>query len=307
MAKKKHYSKGNNGKVNNQSLGISQVTYAMHQQMLYELALTRIKWLNLPPGIDERFLELTLLESGMCVIYPANEEKTIFYCSKVVGEGGINNYYNWNKYKAIGLNGYQKHLDITNSTIIHDSKSRQASCLTYINVYAERLTNVDRIRDTNLNTQRNPYLITGPEEKQQEMRSFYRNIVSDEPAIFSIDEGLGNETQINVLNTQTPLLHEDLTYAKGHLINEILSYMGIDNSGLNKAERMTTQEVDIINQVIEFRKLNYLEPRRQAAKKLNEMFGLDIQVVWNGDEISKSYAFAHDLEKQAELGGGFSE
>ena len=44
-------------------------TYLQYYYRLLELAINMYEWKNLPPSVDERFLELTLFSDGMAVFF----------------------------------------------------------------------------------------------------------------------------------------------------------------------------------------------------------------------------------------------
>lgn len=302
---KKHYNKRpalNKGYVYNQSQQINAMTYQFHYQNLYEIALNRIKWVNLPKGCSSRYLEEVLLLNGTALIFQDPKVPDVFYSTRTAWSGPLNIYNNPTHFRSVGNNGWNVKVPFDKGVVVFETQSRY-STLQHISLFANRLTDLDRTRDVNLKNQKTPYIITGPEEKTTEMINFYRNVDSNEPAIF----GLPNfkDIDVKVLSTGSEFIGKDLNYDKQLLMNEFLTFLGVDNSGLEKQERMTEAEVDTRNSQIMAKRLNYLQPRRDAAKILNERFGLDIQVVWNTDNETDNYNITHNIEDA--INGGEAE
>lgn len=297
---KKHY-KGrpslDKGMVYNQTEMLNEMTYRYHYQNLYSLALNRIKWLNLPDGCNERFLEETLLLNGQAVIFKDWKSK-LFFSTRVMASGPLNVYNNPTKLRSVGNNGWSIKVPWDKGVMVWETQDRYYSTLSHLEIFACRLMETDRTSDVNLQTMKRPFIITGPEEKYQEMVNFYSDINSNQPCVIGLPHL--SDCEIKVLQTGAVYLGEELAYRKQLLMNEFLTFLGIDNPGLEKQERMTEEEVERIQSQTMFRRMNYLSPRRDAAKVLNERFGLNIEVVWNTDNITPTYNLTHNLQKAVE-------
>lgn len=282
----------------NSTLALHQATLAHHQQALTEIMVNRCDWINLPKGMDARFLEETLLFDGHAVIFK-DAKADVFYGTRVLVEGPPNVYGNPRKMRSIGPGNWNIPVPMSNGVYVRNSQTGWSDIPT-IELFAARLANLDLTRDINLNVQKTPYVITGPEEKQLEMLNIYASIERGEPAIIGL-EALDSLVKVEVLNLNAPFLGDELNLNKRQILNEFYSYAGITNSGIAKQERMTAEEIDINTEDVIIRRLNYLRPRRAAAKALNERFGLDIQVVWSRDLDSKNFATLNDAAKMLDL------
>lgn len=297
MARYKHYKRPNlnDGYVRNQSELLNEQTYMYHYQNLYEIALNRVKWLNLPSGCDSRFLEETLLLNGQAIIFQDEFVKDLFYSTRVVANAPLNVYDNPTQFRSVGNQGWSVNVPYERGVLVWETKSRYPT-IQHIGIFAQRLADTDRLADVNLQTLKRPFIITGPEEKYQEMVNMYRNIDSNEPAIVGVPTL--NQIEVKVLDTKVEYLGAEMQYRKQLIMNEFMTFLGIDNSGMEKKERMTENEVKRNSSIIEMKRANYLDPRREAAEELNKRFGLNIEVVWNHDNISPSWRFLNDLEEQ---------
>jgi hypothetical protein len=296
MSKKKHYRPhSSQGYMYNQSQQLNAMTYQFHFQNLYELALNRIKWLNLPRGCDSRFLEETLLLNGNAIIFQDPKINDLFYSTRVVFSGPLNVYDKPTHFRSVGNNGWNVDVPFEKGVVVFETASRYPT-IGHICIFANRLTDLDRTRDVNLKNQKSPWIITGPEEKVQEMINFYKNVDSNEPAIFGLD-GL-KEINYQVLSMNAPFIGTELNYNKQLIMNEFMTFLGIDNNGMEKKERMTEEELQVRNSQVMAKRLNYLQPRREAADILNKRFGTNIQVVWNTDNQTDNYNYVNNVKQR---------
>ena len=57
----------------------------------------------------------------------------------------------------------------------------------------------------------------------------------------------------------------------------------------DKKERLVESEVGANDEQIEQARFNMLDARKEACKKINKMFGLNIDVKFRNDDIQKAY------------------
>ena len=103
--------------------GNSQLFYNFRDQIM-NLALSRFKWVGLPPTCDERFLEYVLLTQGMATISYPRKQEGMFYSTQVVQQGKLNIYDNPTAWRSIGNNGWNFTADNTTGVIIYDNLTR---------------------------------------------------------------------------------------------------------------------------------------------------------------------------------------
>lgn len=253
-------------------------TYIQYENRLTELAMTMFEWKNLPDTIDERFLEMCLFGDGMCVFF--EDEVLGFLALKTMIGGQLNVYQIPTERTAYASNGYNKKLNDKNSVIIFNNYLHTNSILD-VRMFAERLYNLDRAIDVNANAQKTPILITCDENQRLTMKNLYMQYDGNEPFIF------GNKqldvNGLKVLKTDAPYVCDKLYELKSQLWNEALTYLGISNTNVTKKERMISDEVMRNMGGVIASRYSRLETRRQACKKINDMFGLDIWVDYRAD------------------------
>ena len=272
-----------------QSARRNNATYLQYYMHLTELAMSMFEWKNLPDTVDARFLELTLFEDGQIVFF--KDEELGYLCLQCAVNGGFNVYRIPTNRRAYAVNGYQKNLTENDSVIIYNNFLRTNSMLDVRN-FAERLYNIDRAIDVNINAQKTPILIKCDEQQRLTMLNTYQQYDGNQPVIFG-DKAL-NTNAFQVLNTGAPLVADKLYTLKTQLWNECLTYLGISNINVQKKERLITDEVTRNQGGTIASRYSRLEARRQACEQINRMFGLDIECNYREDYRN----IADDLENK---------
>lgn len=261
-----------------QSARRNNATYLQYYMHLAELAMSMFEWKNLPDTVDARFLELTLFEDGQIVFF--KDEELGYLCLQCAVNGGFNVYRIPTNRRAYAVNGYQKNLTENDSVIIYNNFLRTNSMLDVRN-FAERLYNIDRAIDVNINAQKTPILIKCDEQQRLTMLNTYQQYDGNQPVIFG-DKAL-NTNAFQVLNTGAPLVADKLYTLKTQLWNECLTYLGISNINVQKKERLITDEVTRNQGGTIASRYARLEARRQACDQINRMFGLNVSCDYRED------------------------
>ena len=113
------------------------------------------------------------------------------------------------------------------------------------------------------------------------MKNLYKQYEGNEPFIFG-SKAL-DTSGIKVLQTGAPYVADKLYQLKTQIWNEALTYLGISNINTQKKERLITDEVTRNQGGVVASRYSRLESRRQACKKINEMFGLNIECNYRED------------------------
>lgn len=246
---------------------------------LMELSMSMFEWKNLPSTVDPRYIELRLFETGSVVFF--KDDVLGELCLDCIQQGNFDVYGNPITRRAYSCyNNYQKVLDDKDSVIIWNNYLRTNS-VTDIQLYAKRLWDLDRSVDVNAKAQKTPLLIQCNEKQRLSMKNLYMQYDGNTPVIFA-----DNNIDINgvkVVSTQAPYVADKLYQLKNQIWNEALTYLGISNLNINKSERLITNEVSSSQGSTISSRYSRLECRRQAVEKINEMFGLDIEVNYRED------------------------
>lgn len=262
-----------------ESLITNNLTYVQYLNRLTELAITMFEWKNLPPSVDARYLELHLFETG-CMVY-FNDDVLGNLCLDCIPQGRLGVYGDPVLRRAYsGYNNYQKLLKESNSVIIWNNYLHLNSILD-IKMFAKRLYNLDRIIDVNSNAQKTPGFIQGTEKQRLTLLNLYKEYDGNAPFIFG-DKNLDLNC-LKFISTNAPYVCDKIYQLKTQIWNEALTYLGISNINIQKKERLITDEVTRNQGGTVASRYSRLESRREAVKKINAMFGTNIEVNYRED------------------------
>lgn len=254
----------------------SFIKYRNHLMML---AMSMFQWDNLPETIDKRFLERTLYMKGAAVFF--KDPDLGYLCLPVMWAGPFDVYTNPKDYYAYSTSGYKSGLlNEENSVIIWNNYLRIPSCYT-VDFDARRLADLEQAIDVNCKAQKTPVMILCNENERLSMLNLYAKYDGNEPFIFGQKDL--NVKQVTALNTGAPFVADKLYQMKMQVWNEALTELGISNVSYQKKERLVSDEVLRNMGGTIASRYTRLEMRRDAADKINDLFGLDIEVSYRDD------------------------
>lgn len=281
----------------------NNIYYLHYLQRLTELAISMFEWKNLPETIDPRYLELALFLDGMAVFF--KDEVIGYLALKVMATQPLSVYEIPMGRRAYSVNGYQKELNENDSVLIYNNMLHTNST-TMIEMFAEKLYDIDRTIVINAKAQKTPILLQGTEQQRLTLLNLYKEFTGNAPVIFG-DKNL-DLNGIKVVKTDAPYVADKLQEIKSELWNEALTYLGISNVNTTKKERLITDEVIRNMGGTVASRYSRLQMRRQACEKINDMFGLNIwcdyredfeHVIDNyGDDVTDNSTIGKDDEDE---------
>lgn len=278
---------------------LNNLTYLQYINRLTELAICMFEWKNLPASVDQRYLELHLFETG-CMVY-FDDDILGNLCLDCIANGRLGVYGDPILRRAYsGYNNYQKLLKESNSVIIWNNYLHTNSILD-VKMFAKRLYNIDRIIDVNANAQKTPVLVQGTEKQRLTLLNLYKEFDGNAPFIFG-DKNL-DLSALKSIQTGAPYVCDKLYQLKTQIWNEALTYLGISNINIQKKERLISDEVTRNQGGTIASRYSRLESRRQAVKKINDMFGTNIEVNYREDfqEVDNNDAYSIGNDTTSEV------
>ena len=264
---------------------LNNITYTNYFYRLMLIARSLFKWNNLPNGINEKWIERYLFSEGSCVFY---KDPIIGYMVAKIGNTGALNYYDEPTTIRPYATNYLYENKKTDDQLMNGEDCviirNNADCIPtfpMIQLYSADLTNIKRTIDTNIEGQKMPIIIKCTDKQKLSLKQAIKQKQDNEPVIYG-DKNLNTE-DINVLKTDTPIVFDKLQVQKTNVLNECLTFLGINNANTDKRERLVTNEVDSNNEMIQINSDVMLETRKQACKEINDMFGLNISVERRND------------------------
>lgn len=252
---------------------LNRRTYNDYINRLTEIAINVYEWHNLPETVDERFLELALFSNGTAVFF---EDDVAGYLALQTMYGGQLDVYRIPDMRtAYAVNGYNRKLSAENSVLIFNNYMRSPSLAT-IELFSRRLAELERTIDVNVKSQKTPVLVKCDEKQRLTLKNLYAKYDGNAPVIFG--EKDVDLSGVTAINTNAPYVADKLQILKKQIWNEALTYLGVESANTEKKERLVTDEVTSNLGNVETQRYIKLNARRQACRKINTMFGLDISV-----------------------------
>lgn len=236
------------------------------------LACSAHEWGGLPGENEEKYLEGFLFDHGMCALYKHPEHGFMIVQATDAGK------YNWQK-KPLRYNltwfGGHKQVNADDVVIIENNAMRLPT-YDFVMLFVNRLTNIERTADVNVNAVKTPYIITCDDKDELTFKQIFKQVDGNVPAMF-VDKRLNVEA-INVLKTDAKFLCKELKDYENAVNGDLLTFLGFNNSPIDKKERVNVEEATSNNQLIlQFAELQ-LASRQLACKRANEKWGLSMTV-----------------------------
>lgn len=285
-----------------QTSQINTRLYQYYVDIMLKMAMSRFQWIGLPSTCDARYLEYVLITQGMASISFPKKMQGKFLSLQCAPNGHLNMYDRPIKWEAIGHNGTRYSCDKNNGVVVFDNETRYP-LMSGIELYANELVHIRMTKRMNRLHQQIPFILSGPQEKQQDMINLFKQIYGGEPAVLTTD-GF-EQLNYNALTTGVKFIGEELAIDEANTWGRIYTMLGIENSTL-KQERQTEDEIRAQENPANLIVSSSIDERRKAADELNKRFGdlLDepIKVVTRQDYESENWNIIHSLKSMSELG-----
>lgn len=260
---------------------LNNITYQLYYNQFSNIVLNNFKWDNLPNGLLSRRFEKYLYEYGICAFF-YDEKLKEYIVLPVTNNGNLDIYSEPVKWAVTGYGYDNFNLDTSNSVLIRNNYYATSS-IDITKFYANKITDVQRVIDVQLEQIKTPYLIKTSDRKLLTHKNILAKKEDGEIAIFVTDSI--NVDDFNLFPTPTNYVIDKLIQYKANLESEFHQLFGFDNVETQKNERLVVAEIEkneeATNSGYSFA---MLEMRKEAVEKINELFGLDITVQLNREE-----------------------
>lgn len=260
---------------------VNDATYFDYLSRLKKVALSMFEWVNLPKTMNARFLEMCLYYNGQAsFLY---DEKYGFINTKCASGGNLNIYglpnilncysfsYQETRSLYVGLNEINEENKEDSCILVMNNWDRTPTASS-IELFALRLYEAERTIDVNIKAQKTPVLLLCDEEQRLTLKNLYNQYDGNQPFIFG-DRNLLNNDTLKSIKTEAPYVVDKISIYKKEILNEALTFLGINNVQTEKKERLITSEADSNNEYINLNLQSYLAPRKEACRLFNEKFG----------------------------------
>lgn len=236
------------------------------------VSVNAFEWSNLPDGILERHIERTLFNHGKAMFFKA---PGMSYMVLECHENGQQNVYGDPiGYTAHGV-GYQYRCPADECVIIENNKLRLPTD-PFVMFYVNKMTEAERTMDVNIKACKTPVVFACDDKDVLTFKRIFQQVDGNTPAVFA-DRGL-NLDSIQSFQTGVKFMGKELMDYSNTVENKLLTFLGMNNTPVDKKERLITDEANANNQLIASFADLQLEARQRACEEINELFGLNISV-----------------------------
>lgn len=246
---------------------------------LYNLAISRFKWVNLPKEIDPRFIEDCLFWQGQALFF--QDDVTGLYAVMKTALAGNVDIYDYPTMRTAYSYGYMENYDKNNSVLLHDSMTEYPAS-DYLGMHAHALAEMRLSRDINIVATRTPVIVAGNANQGLTKKNVMKQIADGIPFI-NLNKDIYNKEDIVALKTDAPITFNELNASMRWEISEACNYLGIDSFNTSKKERSVSAEARGNNGEMEMNRKSALMVRERSCEQINRMFGLNLQVEFNSD------------------------
>ncbi len=278
MGRKKNVINRNNSQFIENNI-LNDETFLFYERCFFKLVMSMFEWVNLPKGMNARFLEEVLYYNGMAsLLY---DETRGFINTACVYSGDLNIYglpsrlncysYGFNSIRKLytGLVSDQERKD--DCILVFNSQDKD-NTYSAMELFALRLYKADRVCDINVNAMKTPVLLLANEKTKLSMINAYTQYDGNAPVIVGKKDQF-NPEDIQSISTRADFVADKIQEYKKVVWNEALTFLGINNLN-EKKERLVSEEANQNNEVVNLQLQSFLIPRKQACREFNELFNL---------------------------------
>lgn len=255
------------------------------------IALNLFSWENLPPTIEERYIEKALFNKGLvCLVDDKNFGQIVVGCSysqnmNIWGEptevitNGFNYVKSFNIENTVNTT-YTRDNDIEDgiqSAIVCQNNDLAISTREILEYYVNKLVEVELSTFTNVYLQKFPFLINTTKDNEMTMKTLISKVDKGEPYIMYNKKIADLTTSVDVFNLNVPFVADKLLQYRFETEREIYTLFGFNNN-FEKKERLLTDEVNVNNDFINCNIDSMYKKRKQFAELMNAKYGWNVQV-----------------------------
>ena len=250
--------------------------YSDYLNRMTDLYLNLYKFDHIPKSIDKRYLvKLKMMQAG-CAFFQDELLGVLALPFNVIGRPDVNE--NPTEIEVYAVNGYHRHLNSGEFAIMWSNYRRYVPYTT-ITLFAERMVQAQRTIDVNLHNQKTPRVVKVSDNSRISFVNLLKEVDGYVPGI-EVNESL-NTDNLSVLDLTAPYVTDKMDVHKNVVWNEFLTWCGVENSNMDKKERLVANEVMGNYGNVEMGRNTGLDAAREGLEWANELFGLNMTVEFN--------------------------
>lgn len=254
--------------------GVANTSAAYYREKLLRLIIQRFKWSNFPSnweydyfiehlfldgiiGVTDTSMGILALKCGLTGIGVFEQPTEMIFANPVLG----------NFRRTIGTDGEYIKLQYNYHGVGW-----------IIDRYATLLAMCDSGIAVNLLNTKMTYVFGATDKTQAEtFKALYDDITMGKPAVFTSKATSGMiKEQMFTMPAKENFIADDVQLLKRKIVNEFLTDIGINNTNLDKRERLTDDEVNANNDEVLANISHWYDNIIDGITRVNKMFSLDL-------------------------------
>lgn len=260
---------------------LNDLTYKTIYDRYKLIAVNEWEWQNLPEGILPRHIETICFDRGFAGFF--RDPAMSYMCLQADNGVGLNVNGDPLSYRVTGFN-YNKEYKADDIVIIENNLLRIPTSQ-FILHYVNKLAEAERTMDVNVKACKTPVVFTCDDKDILTWKRLFQQVDGNAPAVFA-DKGL-NLDSVQAFLTGVKFLGNELMDYKASVESDLLTFLGQNNTPVDKKERLITSEADANNQLIQSFADLQLEARQRACEAINEKWGLNVTVRRRSEPVEK--------------------
>lgn len=251
---------------------LNDLTYRTQYDKFKLVCMNEYEWDGLPEGIEPRHIEKLLFHHGFGCFF--RDPMMDFMCLECDPIQQVNVYGDPLAYRVHGYN-YQRVME-TDDMVIIKNNLLALPTEPFVMHYVNKITEAERTMDVNIKACKTPVVFACDDKDVLTFKRIFQQVDGNVPAIFA-DRGL-NLDSIQAFLTGVKFMGIELMDYKRAVESDLLTFIGQNNTPVDKKERLITDEAQSNNQLIESFADLQLVAREKACEEINEKFGLNVSV-----------------------------
>ena len=264
--------------------GVANTSNLYYREYLLKKILSRFEFSGLPDFWDiDYFLEVLFLDGKICIT-----DTGLGVIPLKCGTTGIGVFEQPTKCIIANpvLGNLERTIDVDCALV--RLQYNYSGCGWMINRYATLLAMCDSGVAVNLMNSKVAYVFKAASKAQAAtIQKMYDEISMGKPATFVGENGAVNPENFFTMPVKENFVADDIQVLKRKIVNEFLTEIGINNTNLDKRERLTDDEVNANNDEVLANIQHWYDNITDGLNRANKLFNLNLSVKirdFNGGE-----------------------
>lgn len=253
--------------------GVANTSNLYYRDYLLKKILSRFEFGGLPEFWDiDYFLEVLFLEGKICITDTAAGILPL-----KCGVTGIGIFEQPTECIIANpvLGSFRRTIDVDCALIRLQYNYQGLGWM--INRYSTLLAMCDSGIAVNLMNSKAAYVFKAASKAQAEtIKKMYDDITQGKPAVFVGENGALNSENVFNLPVKENFVADDIQLLKRKILNEFLTEIGINNTNLDKRERLTDDEVNANNDEVYANIQHWYDNISDGINRANKLFNLEL-------------------------------